>query len=247
VIAAIKVSGMGTIMEKSGLTPKVLIVSNQQTTGPLWVFSLQQQKLNVALEAVPVNTLARCEAESPNLIILDTNLPEEQTLELIRNLRAEMLTPILLLTPARTDEFVLEAYKAGVDDCIPKPTSPSLFQAKVKVWLRRFGSISADVLEPIKVGTLQLFPSEKIIILKNGNTVRLTNLELRLLYYLMSRPGHAVTIEELNQRVWGYSKEADNTMLKNVIYRLRRKIETDPANPQIIQNVAGVGYKLVYD
>ena len=232
---------------KVELTPKVLIVSNQQTTGPLWVFSLQQQKLNVALEAIPANTLARCEAESPDLIILDTNLPEEQTLELIRNLRAEMLTPILLLAPARTDEFVLEAYKAGVDDCIPKPTSPSLFQAKVKVWLRRFGSISSNVLEPIKVGTLQLFPSEKIIILKNGNTVRLTSLELRLLYYLMSRTGRTVTVEELNRRVWGYSNEADNTMLKNLIYRLRRKIEMDPANPQIIQNVAGVGYKLVYE
>ena len=158
-----------------------------------------------------------------------------------------MLTPILLLTSSRTDEFVLEAYKAGVDDCIPKPTSPSLFQAKVKVWLRRFGSISADILEPIKVGTLQLFPSEKIIILKNGNMVRLTSLELRLLYYLMSWPGHAVTMQEFNRRVWGYSNEADNTMLKNPIYRLRRKIETDPANPQIIQNVAGVGYKLVYE
>ena len=230
---------------KVELTPKVLIVSNQQTTGPLWVFSLQQQKLNVALEAVPANTLTRCEAESPSLIILDTNLPEEQTLELIRNLRAEMLTPILLLTPARTEEFVLEAYKAGVDDCISKPVGPSLFQAKVKVWLRRFGSLSVDALDPIRVGMLQLFPSEKIAILRNGNTVRLTNLELRLLYYLMSRPGHAVTIEELNLRVWGYSKEADNTMLKNVIYRLRRKIETDPANPQILQNVAGMGYKFV--
>ena len=234
-------------MEKSGLTPKVLIVSNQQTTGPLWVFSLQQQKLEVALEAIPANTLARCEAESPDLIIMDINLPDAQTLELIRSIRVEMLTPILLLTSARTDEFVLEAYKAGVDDCIPKPTSPSLFQAKVKVWLRRFGSISADALGPINIGTLQLFPSEKIIILKNGGTVRLTSLELRLLYYLMSWPGHTVTVEELNRRVWGYSNDADNTMLKNVIYRLRRKIETDPANPQIVQNVAGVGYKFVHD
>ena len=230
---------------KSELTPKVLIVSNQQTTGPLWVFSLQQQNLNVALEANPANTLSRCEAESPALIILDTNLPEAQTLELIQSLRAEMLTPILLLTPARTDEFVLEAYKAGVDDCISKPVSPSLFQAKVKVWLRRFGIISVDILDPIRVGTLQLFPAEKIVILKNGNTARLTNLELRLLYYLMSRPGHAVSIEELNRRIWGFIKEADNTMLKNVIYRLRRKIEADPANPQILQNVAGVGYKFV--
>ena len=232
---------------KSGLTPKVLIVSNQQTTGPLWVFSLQQQNLNVALEADPAKTLARCDAEAPALIILDINLSESQTLELIQSLRAEMLTPIILLTPARTDEFVLEAYKAGVDDCIAKPVSPSLFQAKVKVWLRRFGIISIETLEPITVGMLQLFPSEKIIILKNGSTVRLTNLELRLLHYLMSRPGHAVAIEELNRRVWGYNKETDNTMLKNVIYRLRRKIEADPANPQILQNVVGVGYKLDHE
>jgi len=232
---------------KSGLTPKVLIVSNQQTTGPLWVFSLQQQNLNVVLEADPANTLARCDAEAPALIILDISLPEAQILELIQSLRAEMLTPIMLLTPVRTDEFVLEVYKAGVDDCISKPVSPSLFQAKVKVWLRRFGILSVEALDPITVGTLQLFPSEKIVILKNGSTVRLTNLELRLLYYLMSRPGRAVAIEELNRRVWGYSKETDNTMLKNVIYRLRRKIEADPANPQILQNVAGVGYKLEHE
>src|ERR1044071_7434950 len=109
--------------EKMGPTPKVLIVSNQQTTGPLWVFSLQQQKLNVALEAVPGNTLARCEAEFPDLIIIDVNLAEAQILELIRELRAELLTPILLLAPARAEEFVIEAYKAGVDDCIPKPVS----------------------------------------------------------------------------------------------------------------------------
>jgi len=230
--------------EKLGSTPKVLIVSNQQTTGPLWVFSLQQQNLNVALEAFPANTLARWEKEIPDLIILDINLPEDTTLDLIRDLRAETLIPILLLTPARSDEYMLEAYKAGVDDCMLKPVSPSLFQAKIKVWLRRSGSISIDVLNPLSVGTLQLFPSERIVILKNGGAVHLTNLELRLLYYLMNRPGQIVTIEELNQRVWGYTAEADNTMLKNVVYRLRRKIEADPANPLIIQTVVGTGYKL---
>ena len=141
--------------EKLASTPKVLIVSNQQTTGPLWVFSLQQQQLNVALEAFPANTLARWEKEIPDLIILDVNLPEDATLDLIRDLRAETLIPILLLTPARSDEYMLEAYKAGVDDCMLKPVSPSLFQAKIKVWLRRSGSISIDVLNPLSVGTLQ--------------------------------------------------------------------------------------------
>jgi DNA-binding response OmpR family regulator len=230
--------------EKLGRVPKVLVVSNQQTTGPLWVFSLQQQKLNVLLEADPAHALQRCEVETPDLVILDISLPEAGMLELIRGLRAEILNPILMLSPVRSEEFILETYNAGVDDCIIKPVSPSLFQAKVKVWLRRFGSASADNLNPIKVGTLQIFPSERIVMLKNGGAIPLTNLELRLLYYLMNRPGQIVTIEELNQRVWGYTAEADNTMLKNVVYRLRRKIESDPTNPLIIQTVVGVGYKL---
>jgi len=231
--------------DKLEFVPKVLIVSNQQTTGPLWVFSLQQQRMNVALEAVPANTLARCEAESPDLIILDITQSETLTLELIKTLRAEMLTIIVLLTPARSEEYVIEAYKAGVDDCILKPVSPSLFQAKIKVWLRRSGSLYAtDPMSPLKVGSLQLFPSEKMVLLKTGGAVRLTNLELRLLYYLMNRPGQTVTTEELNQGVWGYNGEADNTMLKNVVYRLRRKIESDPANPLIVQTITGVGYKL---
>ena len=230
--------------EKLGRAPKVLVVSNQQTTGPLWVFSLQQQQLNVLLESDPVRTLQRCEMESPDLIILDIHFPEAGTLELISNLRAEMLTPIMLLTSVRSEEYVIASYKAGVDDCIAKPVSPSLFQAKVQVWLRRFASLSADEMSPLKVGTLQLFPSERMVMLKNGSVVQLTNLELRLLYYLMNRPGQIIPTEELNQKVWGYSAEADNTMLKNVVYRLRRKIEADPANPLIIQTVVGVGYKL---
>src|SRR5574341_2466528 len=173
--------------EKLGSAPKVLIVSNQQTTGPLWVFTLQQQSLNVALKSNPANTVARWERENPDLIILDVSLPEATTLDLIRNLRAETLTPILLLTPVRGEEYVLEAYKVGVDDCLTKPVSPSLFQAKIKVWLRRSGNVFTDGLNPIRVGTLQLFPSERLIILKNGGAVHLPNLELRLLYYLMQR------------------------------------------------------------
>ena len=230
--------------EKLGPTPKVLIISNRLTTGPLWVFSLQQQKLKVVLEANPSNALPRCEKEIPDLIVIDVNLPRVPILELIKSLRGEMLIPFLLLASAWSEEDVLEAYEAGIDDYLARPVSPSLLQAKIKVWLRRSASVSLDVLNQIKVGTLQLFPSEKTILLEKGGAVRLTNLELRLLYYLMNRPGQIVTIEELNQRVWGYNAEADNTMLKNVVYRLRRKIEADPSNPLIIQTVTGVGYRL---
>ena len=230
-------------MQKLELSPKVLIVSNRLTTGPLWAYSLQQH-LNVVLEADPQNALQCCEVENPDLIILDVSLSDGETLELVRNLRAEILSPIILLIPSRPEEYILSTYQAGVDDCILKPTSPSLFQAKVRVWLNRSWSTSTSTLEAVKVGGMQLFPTERLVIMGNGQPVHLTNLELRLLHYLMNRPGRTVTIEELNRRVWGYTAEDDNSMLKNVVYRLRRKIEADPANPLIIQTVAGAGYKL---
>ena len=231
--------------DKLLMGPRVLIVSNQQTTGPLWVFSLQQQNLHVVLEADPENTLKRCEMETPDLVILDINLPEAQALDLIKSLRAEMITPIILLTPPRAEEYIVQMYSEGVDDYLIKPVNPSLFNAKVKVWLRRSWSVTANTLDPVKIGGMHIFPSERLVIRDNGQPVHLTNLELRLLYHLISRAGQTVTTEELNQRVWGYTGEVDNTMLKNVVYRLRRKIEVDPANPLIIQTVTGVGYKLI--
>ena len=236
---------MTVMADNITLGPRVLIVSNQQTTGPLWVFSLQQQNLFVVLEADPSNTLQRCEAETPDLIILDINLPEAQTVDLIKSLRAEMVVPILLLTPPRAEENIIEVYKAGVDDYLIKPVNPSLFNAKVMVWLRRSWSAAISNLAPLKVGGMNIYPAERMILKGNGQAVHLTNLELRLLYHMAGRAGQPVSTEELNQRVWGYSGEEDNTMLKNVVYRLRRKIESDPANPKVIQTVQGIGYRLV--
>jgi DNA-binding response OmpR family regulator len=232
-------------MDKLAPGPRVLIVSNQLTTGPLWVFSLQQQNLYVVLEADPANTLKRCEKETPDLIILDINLPEAQTIDLIKRLRTDMITPILLLTQLRSEENLIDAYQAGVDDYMIKPVSPSLFNAKVKVWLRRSWSVPTGTLDPANIGGMHIFPAERMVIRDNGQPVHLTNLELRLFYYLVGSADSTVTTEELYQRVWGYSGEVDSAMLKNVVYRLRRKVEADPANPQIIQTVTGVGYKLV--
>ena len=156
-----------------------------------------------------------------------------------------MVIPILLLTPPRSEENIVEAYNAGVDDYMIKPVSPSLFNAKVRVWLKRSWSATTSTLEPVNFGGMHIFPAERMVMKANGQAVHLTSLELRFLYHLVGRAGENVTTEELNQRVWGYTGEVDNTMLKNVVYRLRKKIEADPANPRIIQTVASGGYKLV--
>jgi two-component system response regulator MtrA len=176
-------------------------------------------------------------------VILDINAPQEKILDIIRSLREESTVPILLLTPPRSDEYVLDAYAAGMDECILKPISPSVFHAKVKAWLRRSNTIPTEILDPLRVGDVQLTPSERTVAINGRQSIRLTNLEMRLLYALMNRPSRTVTDEELVERIWGYDGEADNIALKNVVYRLRRKIEEDPASPSIILTSPGAGYK----
>jgi DNA-binding response OmpR family regulator len=230
--------------EKLRQAPKVLVVSNQLTTGPLWVLSLKQQLfVNVVLEPDPANLLHCLVREIPDLVILDVNISNSVLLGMIRDLRRESIIPILLFTSNSSEEFIVQAYQAGVDECILKPVGASLFHAKINVWLRRTGNVASETLDPLRAGNYLLNPAERILVMANGGILHLTNLELRLLYSLMSQPGRTLTSESLIQRVWGSNFEADNTVLKNIIYRLRQKVETNPADPHIIQTVVGVGYR----
>jgi DNA-binding response OmpR family regulator len=179
----------------------------------------------------------------PDLLVCDIE-PEELGLGLITELRDEAVLPILFLTSNPSDNFLLEAYNAGVDECVSKPIHPPVLEAKIKAWLRHASNVPVDVLSTLKVDDLQLIPSDRIVILDDRGPIHLTNLELRLLYYLMGRPGRTVTIEELCQHVWGQN-QGDATTLKNLVYRLRRKIEADPSHPHLVSTVSGVGYRFL--
>ncbi len=229
----------------SSFSPKVLVVSNSMTTGPLWAYSLEENQFTVAMEANPAKLLRRWSEEVPNLVVIDVNTQEPTLLNMIRSLREESVVPILLLTLDKPEEYILQAYESGVDECIVKPISPSMFNAKIKAWLRRSWTVPMYALDPLKVGSVHLVTSDRSVRIEDGEPVHLTNLEMRLMYILMSRPGRTVSAEELIQKVWGYGEEADNTVLKNAIYRLRKKIENDPAAPATIQTVANVGYRFM--
>ncbi len=222
--------------------PKILVVSNLQTTSPLWAFNVAHQRLNVILETHPGNTIQRWAETLPDLVVFDVD-SETPAIELITKLRDEAVLPILLLTSFRSDEFLLEAYQAGVDECVVKPIQAALFQAKVKAWLRRSWSIPVDMLDSLSVGNFHLVPSNRSLELDEGDSIHLTNLEFRLLYYLMARPGRTVTTKELCHHVWEHRSEGDAATLKNLVYRLRHKIEANPAHPHYVHTVVGVGYQ----
>jgi two-component system KDP operon response regulator KdpE len=184
-------------------------------------------------------------ATTPDLLVFEIEGAGPDTLNLIGNVRRESVIPILLLTSARAEDFLIAAYDVGVDECILKPLSESLLRSKLRAWLRHSWSMPVAMLDPLSAGNIKLNPAERTIVINGREAIHLTNLEFRLVYYLLGKRNHIMTTEELCQRIWSGRNGGDALALKNVIYRLRKKIETDPYAPHLIRTVTGVGYEFV--
>ena len=220
---------------------KIFVVCDQEDTAPVWGYILRQQGLMVILERSVEKAVDRWSSEMPDLVVIDLNVNHEERMELYQRFRAVSVAPILLFLPAYHEIQILEAYHAGVDDVVVKPVSPAIFLAKILAWMRRSWTVPIDNLSLIKAGKHRLDPSRRCLVDPDGIEVRLTNLEFRLLHLLMSRPGFVFSIEEIIESIWGGYGNGDQVLLKNVVYRLRKKIEEDPSHPLYLQTGPG-GY-----
>ncbi len=181
--------------------PKVLVASNNPATESLWSLGYYEPKIDLAIKPNPDNILQRWVKEGPKLIVIDDNDQEPGILNTIKIRRKDSAIPVLLLTDNKPEEYIIRAYAAGVDECVDKPISPSLFHSKIKAWLRRSSSVPVYVLDPLKVGNVKLIPAEKAVGINDGSPIHLTDLELRLIYVLIHGPGRTVSSEELVLRV----------------------------------------------
>jgi DNA-binding response OmpR family regulator len=221
---------------------KVLIISDEAETARVWGFTLGEAGLDVTLIGIADPVLEVWAELLPDLIIIEDFNAEVEELELCRRLREETVVPLLYLTAKLDEAFLLETYKAGADETIPFPITPRLFQAKVKAWLRRTQSLPLAALDGVRKGGFLLDPESRRLVLPTGEVVNLSVLESRLLYVLMGYPGKAFDSTQLVERVWGYYGEGNNSLLKVLVYRLRRKIEPDPARPRYLLTVDNSGY-----
>jgi two-component system response regulator RegX3 len=224
---------------------RVLLVSDEPASGRIWAFALQQMGLEAALVSTSREALDRWAVGGFDMLIIDVHTPQLDGIDLCRQVRAEAVSPILLFSPRGDEAHILEAYQAGVDECVTKPVSPALFLAKARAWLRRSWTVSAGTLDCLQVDALRLDPARREIVAADGLTVKLSALEFRLLYLLMNHRGQVLYSDLIIDRVWGYAGGGDHTLLKNLVYRLRRKIEPDPHLPCYIQTVAGEGYSFL--
>jgi DNA-binding response OmpR family regulator len=221
-----------------------LLVHDDPEEGAIWAHLLGQLGLNVVSISSDREDLEHLEDKGADLVIVNTHRAEMDTIEICRQLRSEFVNPILLLAPDGNEERVLEAFKAGVDDYIPTSIGPRIFLAKVRAWTRRSWTVSAVALENLAAGQLTLDPARRQLVVSNRSPIKLTNLEFRVLHLLMTHAGQVLESSFITDCVWGYAATEESVLLKNVIYRLRRKIEIDPAQPFYIKNIPGSGYML---
>ena len=186
--------------------------------------------------------LERWHQESPSLVILDINMPKLNGLEVCREIRAQSDVPILMLSVRSDDDDVIQGLKLGADDYIVKPFSPRQLVARVEAVLRRSGMALAARTE-LSAGNLVLDASRSQLTLQGKASVRLTQLEGKLLEVLMTNPSQILTQDQLIDHVWGIGA-ADRTMLKQLVYRLRQKCAVNLGIPTLIETVSGVGYTL---
>jgi DNA-binding response OmpR family regulator len=220
---------------------KALIVDDDRVLADLVAFTLRREGFQVIKAYNGEMALKRWHDDQPELVVLDVNLPDIDGFALCHQMRQEADTPIIMLTVRGDDDDVIQGLELGADDYIHKPFSPRQLVARIQAVLRRAGKSPVPAVR--RVGDLTLDVGRREARVGPDKIIPLTSLEAKLLDYLMLNAGHVLTGDSIIDHVWG-AEGADRDMLRQLVYRLRRKIEPDPANPRYIETVSGLGYGL---
>ncbi len=218
---------------------RILVVDDDEQLSSILKFTLRREGLDVLTARDGQEALDLWRAEQPDLVLLDMNLPKLNGQQVLHTIRAESKTPVIMLTVRSEEEDMVGALDLGADDYIAKPFSPRTLVARIRAVLRR---ASGGPVRDVHSGRLVLDLDRQELRRGDEASTRLTPLEFRLMQYLMLHRGQVLTSDQLVNHVWGYAETGDRMLLKQLVRRLRRKIEPDPAHPTLIETVPNVGY-----
>jgi DNA-binding response OmpR family regulator len=225
---------------------KILVVDDDRVVADLVAFTVRRAGYEAVMASDAASALRRWREDQPDLLILDINLPGTPLLKdgiaICQHIRSQSDVPIILLTVRGEENDIVHGLEAGADDYILKPFSPRQLVARVQAVMRRGRSLeNALPHAKLSIEGLDFNPKIREVSLLNGSTKSLTSLEARLLEYLMLNAGHILTTDDLISDVWGASGGSPE-MLRQLVRRLRAKVEDDPTQPFYIQNLPGLGY-----
>jgi DNA-binding response OmpR family regulator len=221
----------------------ILVVDDEPTIAEVAARYLERAGYETRTAADGPSAVAAALARRPDLIVLDIMLPGFDGLEVMRRLHEDLdgRVAVILLTAKGAESDRLAGLRLGADDYVVKPFSPAELVARVEAVLRRAGA-SEDPEAPLRHGELTIEPGAREVTV-SGRRVELTQREFDLLLFLARHPGQVFSRDHLMDLVWQLPFYNDTTTVTVHIRRLRAKVEADPAQPQWIETVWGVGYR----
>ncbi|HEX9038592.1 MAG TPA: response regulator transcription factor [Ktedonobacterales bacterium] len=229
----------------------LLLVEDDAALRDTLAYNLRLEGYEMLTAADGVRALELARAQPVALVILDVMLPRLDGLEVLRQLRGRADTarvPVLMLTARAEESDIVAGLELGADDYVTKPFSWNEVRARVRALLRRGANTAGAAAvaapgEPLVAGELTIDEGRREV-RKGERVIDLPARLFELLTYLARHRGIVVTRGQLLERVWGYEYAGDTRTVDVHVRWLREKIEDDPANPQLIQTVRGVGYRL---
>lgn len=177
-----------------------------------------------------------------DLVLISIEIASERITQLVSQIRSRSNAAVIIIGEMLRERHQIAFYQAGADLVLCRPYSSSMLAAQIRALMRRLTGIPSFNLPTLSIGTVTLEPSSRTVQLPREEPQRLTQLEFRLLYTLMTHPGQVLTSESIVESVWGYSDSGNRELVRGLIKRLRSKIEVEPKNPLYIKTASGIGY-----
>jgi two-component system, OmpR family, KDP operon response regulator KdpE len=220
----------------------ILIIDDEEQMRRLLQITFEASGYRVCEASTGRDGITQAAMQRPDAIVLDMGLPDVAGVEVLRGVRAWSSVPVIVLSVRGSEQDKVMMLDAGADDYVTKPFSPQELLARVRVALRHAATKGAN--EPVfRAGTLEIdFAARSVK--SGGAAVKLTTTEYNILSLLAKHEGRVLTYAQILREVWG-NQYADATHYVHVhVAALRRKLETNPAQPALILTESGVGYRL---
>ena len=222
----------------------ILLVEDEESYRDPLTFQLEREGYEVVAVEDGAAALATFDRVSPDIVLLDLMLPGMSGTEICREIRTRGSTPVIMLTAKDTEIDKVVGLEIGADDYVTKPYSYRELIARIRAVLRRGGEQDTHQEDGVlEVGHVRMDVSRHELLV-DGEPVRIPLREFELLEVLLRNVDHVLTRGQLIDRVWGADYVGDTKTLDVHVKRIRSKIERDPAQPEMLVTVRGLGYKL---